>query len=141
MPLQAANWSCSACALAWVERATGVNPGASEASAIEEIGYPENINATYGLMDGSGAHLAEVLDRYPLDAWNNWVSFDQAYAIAGSSPGCLGGVGWYHWVGIRGVNGSSLWLANSAPGYRGIYETLTRDQFNSLGPFAMVYLT
>lgn len=141
MPPQQANWSCSACSLAWVERATFENEEATEQSAIAEIGYPQNINPTYGLMDGSGSQLALVLERYGLSTSQGWLTFDSVYALAQFTTGCLGGGGWYHWVAIRGVSGSNLWIANSAPGYMGIYETLSRDQFNRLGPFSAVYLT
>jgi len=141
MPPQVANWSCSACSLAWVLRSTTLDSEATEQSAIEMIGYPSNINATYGLMDGSGTQLQRVLeDNYDQPAEQRWVTFDQAYAIAGQSPGCLGGSAWYHWVGVRGVSGPNLWIANSAPGWYGIYDTLTREQFNSLGPFSLVSL-
>ena len=105
------------------------------------IGYPQNINATYGLMDGSGVQLQAVLeDKYDQPAEQRWLTFDQAYAIAGQSPGCLGGSAWYHWVAVRGVSGPNLWIANSAPGWQGIWDYLSRDQFNSLGPFALVSL-
>lgn len=141
MPPQTASWTCSACSLAWIERSVGVNPSADESSATYEIGVPDNINPTYGLMDGSGTQLARVLGDYHLDTDRGWFSFDQVYAIAGDTTGCMSGGAWYHWVAIRGISGSSLWIANSAPGYKGIYDTLTRDQFNSLGPFSVVYLT
>jgi hypothetical protein len=31
-------------------------------------------------------------------------------------------------------------VANSAPGYRGIYDYMSRSEFNALGPVQMVYL-
>lgn len=43
-------------------------------------------------------------------------------------------------MALRGVSGSDIWVANSAQGYRGVYETMNRDQFNSLGPVELVYL-
>jgi len=139
---QAASWSCSACSLAWVERSMGINPSASEGSAINEIGTPDNINPTYGLMDGSGSQLQRVLwDNYQTPSGQLWANFDQVYAIAGQTTGMMSGGAWYHWVALRGVSGSSIWIANSAPGYKGIYDTLTREQFNSLGPFSCVYIT
>ena len=142
MPRQVANWSCSACSLAWVERSTGVNPSASENSAIDEIGYPQNINSTYGLMDGSGAQLQRVLwESYSVPSGHLWSTFDEVYAIANQTTGMMSGGAWYHWVALRGVQNGSIWIANSAPGYKGIYDTLTREQFNSLGPFSCVYLT
>jgi len=141
MPPQAASWTCSACSLAWIERATQVNPGANEWSAVDEIGSPQNINSTYGLMDGSGAQLQRVLrDSYGLPSSQAWLNFDSAYATYGQTAGMMSGGSWYHWVAVRGITGSQLWIANSAPGYKGVYDTLSRDQFNSLGPFSCVWL-
>jgi hypothetical protein len=142
MPRQAASWTCSACSLAWVERATQVNPGADEWSAVAEIGTPENINATYGLMDGSGAQLQRVLrDSYGRDSAQGWLNYDQAYATYGYTTGMMSGGNWYHWVAVRGHAGSDLYIANSAPGYKGVNSLLSREQFNALGPFSCVWLT
>jgi hypothetical protein len=117
-----------------------VNPAAEEWSAVAEIGEPENINATYGLMDSSGSQLRRVLDEYGLPSSQGWLTFDYVYAIAEQTTGLMSGGAWYHWVGIRGTYGSTIWIANSAPGYKGIYDTLSREQFNNLGPFSVVYL-
>lgn len=142
MPRQAASWTCSACSLAWVERSTGSNPSADEWSAVSEIGQPENINPTYGLMDGSGAQLQRVLrDSYNHQSQQGWLNFDTVWAAAAHTCGMMSGGNWYHWVAIRGQSGSDIYIANSAPGYKGVYSTLSRDQFNSLGPFSVVLLT
>lgn len=139
MPPQAYNWSCSACSLAWLQRALGLNPNATEDSAVAEIGYPQNINPTYGLMDGSGSQLQRVLSDYGQDSAQGWLDFDQAYYRYSISPGCMSGGAWYHWVGVRGVDGSgNLWIANSAPGYKGVWDILSRADFNRLGPFSCV---
>lgn len=141
MPRQSVSWTCSACSLAWIERATQINPNASESSAVDEIGYPQNINATYGLMDGSGSQLRRVLiDSYGVPSSQGWLSFDTAYAYYSQTAGMMSGGAWYHWVGVRGVSGGVLWVANSAPGYKGVYDALTREQFNALGPFSCVWL-
>lgn len=141
MPRQAASWTCAACSLAWMERATGVNPNASEQSAVAEIGQPQNINPTYGLMDGSGAQLQRVLlEGYGVPSSQAWLSFDTAYAYYSQTAGMMSGGAWYHWVGVRGVSDGLLWIANSAEGYKGVYSTLTREQFNALGPFSCVWL-
>jgi hypothetical protein len=142
MPRQTASWTCSACSLAWVERSIHVNGAADEWSAVEEIGSPENINPTYGLMNGSGVELQRVLlESYGVPSSQGWLNFDQAYAIYSTTAGCMSGGNWYHWVGVRGVDGyGNLWIANSAPSYQGIYDTLSRDDFNRLGPFSCVWL-
>ena len=141
MPHQVANWSCSACSLAWVQRSTSINPLANEISAIAEIGYPASINPTYGLMDASGSALQNVLANYGVSTKQLWGTFDQIYVLAEQTTGMMSGGAWYHWVSIRGVQGYSIWIANSAPGYKEVYDLLSREQFNSLGPFSCVYLT
>jgi hypothetical protein len=140
MPPQDASWTCSACALAWVLRATGLNPAADEWSEVSAIGYPENINGTYGLMDASGSALQAVYERYGQATEQAWLDFDTVYARALETTGQMSGAAWYHWVSLRGVQGPNLWIANSAPGYKGVWDTLSRDQFNSLGGFSVVWL-
>lgn len=140
MPTQRSSWTCSACALAWVLRATGLDPWASEDKCINQIGYPENVNATYGLMDGSGTQLRRVLAEYGQASSQAWLTFETVYAIAGETTGLMSGGNWYHWVAIRGHDGGNIWVANSAPGYRGVWESLSREEFQRLGPFSVVWL-
>jgi len=141
MPRQSASWTCSACSLAWVERSTGKNPGADEWSAVAEIGQPENINPTYGLMDGSGSQLQRVLkDSYALNSMHGWLNYDEVWTAVAHTTGMMSGGAWYHWVALRGQSGGDLWIANSAPGYKGVYDVLSREAFNALGPFSVVLL-
>ena len=140
MPRQMHSWSCSACALAWVLRATQLNPDATEETEIEEIGYPTNINPTYGLMDGSGAQLQRVIGQYGVESQQAWLGYDDVYAIFGRTTGLMSGDAWYHWVGVRGHDGGNLWIANSAPNYMGVNDILTRADFQRLGPFSVVWL-
>jgi len=141
MPRQTTSWTCSACSLSWVVRALGLAPDCTEWKAVDLIGNPSNINATYGLMDASGTALRNVLSNLGRNSRQGWLSFDQAYSIYATTPGCMSGATWYHWVGVRGVSGADLSIANSAPGYKGVYSTLSRDQFNTLGPFSCVWIT
>jgi hypothetical protein len=140
MPLQLLSWDCSACALDWVLRATGLDPESTPNKGTAEIGYPQNINSTYGLMDGSGLQIRRVLRDYGQDTLQSWLDFDSVYNLALQTTGQMSGGAWYHWVGIRGVAGPNLWIANSAPGYKGIYNTLSRADFNRLGGFSVVWL-
>lgn len=141
MPLQTANWTCSACSLAWALRATAADTTASEWRMVEEIGTPENINSTYGLMDGSGLQLRRVLANYGLNSNQAWMTFDQVYAMVGEYTGMMSGGAWYHWVALRGKIGDAIWIANSSPGYMGVYDILSRSDFNRLGPFSVVGVT
>jgi hypothetical protein len=140
MPSQSVNWTCSACALAWVLRATKLDPPAGEWQCVDQIGYPDNINATYGLMDGSGSQLRRVLSEYDQSSSQAWLGFSEVYALAGKTTGMMSGGCWYHWVAIRGQDGNNIWIANSAPGYRGVWDSLSLEEFQRLGPFSVVWL-
>jgi hypothetical protein len=144
MPAQLYDWTCSACALDWVLRATGMVDSsdiyASREATVQAIGYPDNINGTYGLMDSSGAELQRVLGEHMLESEQGWLDYDTVHAVAQETTGQMSGAAWYHWVAIRGTQGSNLYIANSAPGYKGIWDTLTRADFNRLGPFSVVWL-
>jgi len=139
-PRQAANWTCSCCSLGWLLRATAAAPEAFEWQAVDMIGTPGNVNSTYGLMQGDGTHIRRVLAEHGINSQQGWLNFDAAYATYSRTPGCMSGGGWYHWTGVRGVQGPNLWLANSAPGYKGVADVMTREDFQRLGPFSCVWI-
>jgi hypothetical protein len=146
MPGQVYSWTCAACATEFVERGVGADRGgdvyANREQVVYAIGYPDNINATYGLMDGSGAQLQRVLAEHAgLETMQGWLSFDEAYDVYSRGFGLMSGAAYYHWVAVRGVQGDSLWLGNSAQGYKGVYDTMNRQQFNSLGAFRCLWVT
>jgi len=135
------DWTCSSCALDWVLRATAINSSSNRYQTIHDIGYPDNINPQYGLMDAEGGALRSVYEGvYGYDTAQGWLSFDEVYALAQRTTGQMSGAAWYHWVSIRGVQGPDLWIANSAPGYKGVSDILSRADFERLGPFSVVYL-
>jgi hypothetical protein len=140
MSPQVYDWTCSACSLNWVLRATGIAPQHTREQAVEEIGYPTHINPTYGLMDASGSQLRRVFADYGLQTNQAWLTFDQVWSGANQTTGQMSGGAWYHWVAIRGTRGSDIWIANSAPAYMGVSDILTRADFQRLGPFSVVYL-
>lgn len=135
---QQLDWSCAACSLAWLNRALGIQHATDEVWAIEYIGNPKNINACYGLMDGSGQRLVECLREQGAPAFSCWPSWTDTIGMSAVWPLLIGGVGWNHWVGVRGTDGHTLDLANSAEGWRDIYSTLDQTDWDRLGPFAVV---
>lgn len=145
MPGQLYDWTCSACATEWTERAVWASRGddiyANREQVVYAIGYPQNINSTYGLMDGSGSELQRVLREHAgLKTEQSWLSFDAAYNVYSQTLGLMSGANMYHWMGVRGVQGGNLWVANSAPGYRGIWDTLSRYDFDRLGGWSCIYV-
>jgi len=145
MPGQLYDWTCSCCSTDWLLRAYGAGFNMDDIYASREqttyaIGYTGNVNGTYGLMNGSGVELQRVLrEQGGLDTRQGWIDFDTAYAIFSHGyGGVMSGGAWYHWVAVRGVDGPNLWIANSAPGYKSVWDILSRDDFNRLGPFSVV---
>ncbi len=97
--LQRASWTCSAAATAWLLRSLGFE--SSEGEVVERLG--RGINPELGLVYGDGRGLTELLrERYEVRAEHAWLDFDHAVAKAGRVPMAMGGVGWYHWTGVRG---------------------------------------
>ena len=137
-------WTCSACSLEWLKRAISIavpqDIYTSREQTIYEIGYPDNINSAYGLMDASGKALRDVLASYAVATDQAWLDFDTVYQLALGTTGMMSGAAWYHWVALRGVSGPDLWIANSAPGYKGVYDILSKEDFNRLGGFSVVWL-
>ena len=133
------DWTCSCCSLDWVLEATGCR-GSDRYLTTMEIGYTQNVNPQYGLMDGSGAELQRVLGDYGLPSQQDYLGFDAVHELAGWTTGMMSGQNWYHWVALRGQSGGNLWIANSAPGYKGVWDILSRDDFNRLGGFSVVWL-
>ena len=134
-------WTCSICSFTWVIQATGTDPTLTREQAGLIIGYPNCVNETYGLM--SAQCMIDAFSHYGLKSKQEWVTYDQAYAIMREHTGVINPVGMYHFMACRGVDGmdiGDLWVANSAPGYRGVYDTLNRSTFNSLGPTQLIYL-
>jgi hypothetical protein len=119
---------------------------ASREQTTYEIGYGAscgggvNVTPSIGLCDASGIALRNVLSSYGQATEQGWLDFDTVYSIASTGTGMMSGASWYHWVALRGVQGSTLWIANSAPGYKGIWDNLSRDDFNRLGGFSVVWL-
>lgn len=147
MPGQLYDWTCSGCATEFIERAVGYPRGSdiysNRESVVYAIGYPDQINGTYGLMDGTGRQLQRVIkEQTGYDSQQSYLGFEEVYALGSSgTPSLMSGAAWYHWVALRGVQGDNLWVANSAPGYKGIWDTLSREDFARLGGFSVVWLT
>lgn len=118
----------------------------SRESTVYEIGYGQtcgggvNITPGVGLCNADGSALRAVLSEYDVATDQGWLDFDTAYSIASQTPGMCSGAAWYHWVGIRGVQGDTIWVANSAPGYKSVWSNLSRQDWQRLGSFSVVWL-
>lgn len=139
MASQAYSWTCSVCTTTWIVNSTGMSQD-SRSTVGSVIGYPECVNETYGLM--SSQCMIDALAKYGLKAKEVWVTFDEAFSIIRGHTGGISPQGMYHWMAIRGVDeyGGSIWVANSAPGYLGVWDVIDRETFNRYGPVKLVYV-
>ena len=143
MPAQAYSWTCSVCSVTWVLQSTATayqdwDIYEARTAVGERMGYPSCVNPTYGCM--SDQCVVDVLASYGLVARRVYCTFDQAYAIARVHTGTINPQAQYHFMGIRGTSGTDISVANSAEGYMGVYSTLSREQFNALGPVSVIYV-
>src|SRR5258707_1230076 len=85
--------------------------------------------------------ITQVCQHHPELGWpqSGEGGLHDVLAMAGRLPVAMGGAAFYHWVGVRGRDGDQLQLANPAPGWMDIYQTMTRAEFDELGPFAAVW--
>jgi len=143
MPAQAYSWTCSVCSTTWVLQATATAYQDADIydaryAVGERMGYPSCVNQTYGCM--SSQCVIDTLASYGLVAREVHCTFDQAYAIARTNTGTINPQGMYHFMALRGTSGPDILVANSARAYMGVYDTLSRDQFNALGPVSIIYV-
>lgn len=139
------DWDCSQESAQWCLRSWGRTPDDDwMEQSLQDQGV---VTPQYGLMDASGAGMADWFNReygeFGYLASNEAsVTFDDVAAEAAmlSHPVMIGGRAWCHWVGCRGYSAGLLLLANSADGYMGVGQTLSRGQWDALGSFSMVRL-
>lgn len=137
MPRQRKDWDCSAAATAWMGRSIGWGwEELDVAWSFQELGIA---TPQVGLLAGTGAGIVHWLSLQPLPARNYRTTWSMLVDRDWSCPLIMGSSSWYHWVGVRGLDeNSNLDLANSAPGWAGVYQTLTQARFDSFGDFYAV---
>jgi GH25 family lysozyme M1 (1,4-beta-N-acetylmuramidase) len=148
--LQEHDWDCSVESCEWMLYAWGRTP---DDDWLENTMIAEGVvSPEIGCLDATGAGLAGFLNRHyggPHDGF--WaendpeVGFDDIAVEASTAahPLACGGRGWYHWSGVRGYDAAAdvLLLANPAPGWQGVDQTLSREHWQYLGPWSLVRLT
>lgn len=141
-------WSCAPTSTRWAMTALGRHPGPTY---IEDLMLRDGIvTQADGLLDATGGQLAAWIGKpgpeyYGDDGFygNNepLVSFDWC-ALEGDHayPLLIGGRRWGHWSALRGFDAANglLLLANPAPNWMGVGQTMDRSTFDALGPFSAV---
>jgi hypothetical protein len=132
-------WSCSIRTATWMLRALGVD---IDAGRMQDILVPDYVTPELGLLQGDGSGLAAVLaDQSGQATGHAGVSWDWLCAHAGTMPIGIGSPSLYHWVAVRALNDDgTLALANPAPGYQGLDDTMSEAQFDQWAPWAGVWI-
>lgn len=147
--IQPNDWSCALQSTQFLLRSIGRAPDASNPTTdpwLTSQLVPGIISPAVGLKDATGHPLAAWITReygseMGFTAHAVDVTFDDVAAGAGVNPTIMGGRAYNHWVGVRRVNpDGTLALANPAPGFKGITDSMSRAQFDALGPFSAVYI-
>lgn len=143
------DWSCSIQAVQWLLRSIGRNPDASDPQGdpwLREQLVPSHVTEEKGLLDGSGRQLAQwITETYGTEmgfvAQASPVTFDDVAAGAGVNPTMVGGSRWNHWAGVRRLNADgTLVLANPSLGWMEVRESISREQWDRLGPWHAIWI-
>ena len=141
------DFSCSIQSAKWMLRALGRNPG--DAWIYGQLLDSGIVRRDVGLTVSTGQQLADwITEQYGKEmgftAQASPVTWDDVWAGAGTNPMICGGRTFGaggHWVGIRGRNADgTLSIANSADGYTGVFQTISREQWDARGPWSCVWL-
>lgn len=140
---QSSGWDCAEQSTLWAMTAYGRHPSDAWMEASMLTSGIESTDLGLLVADGSklAAWITEQYGEFNYHAYNNGsVSFDDVISVAGTSPVIIGGRQWNHWSGVRRYDTGNKWLelANPSDGWMGIQQTMTRQQFDALGPFSMV---
>lgn len=138
--LQVQDWACSIRTATWMLKSLGF---AVDAGTLQDQMVPRYVTPAQGLLDWRGIGLQAFLtDQTAMQVHQCApITWEQVVALAGSGPLGLGGQAWNHWVAVRRSNDDgTLALANPAPGYEGVTETLWPADFARLGPMAAVWI-
>lgn len=131
------DWTCSAASLAWA--LSSVGRPTSEQQAVSLL--HGRIDNKVGLYDRTGRGICDALSTIGVQAVPRAVDWADVTMLAdGNQPIMMGGVGWYHWSGLRWYKSDAglLMLANPAPGWKLVYQTMDRRQFIALGAWNTV---
>lgn len=136
---QTSPFACSIRTATWMLRSLGIGV---DANTMYERMVPGLVTPELGLLQGDGSALAPFLaEQSGQPTGHAWVNWEWLCAHAGTMPIGIGSPSLYHWVAVRGLNADgTLALANPAPGYQGLYDTMSEAQFDQWAPWAGVWI-
>jgi len=85
--------------------------------------------------------MINALAQYGFKAIAGYYPFGEALSICRNHTGAINPQGMYHFMAVRGVQSDSIWVANSAPGYKGIGDYLNEYDYSILGPTKLIWIS
>jgi len=139
--LQVQDWTSAIVATKWMVISIGRNVTSAE---MQNLMSPRYVRSDVGLLDISGAGVVAALrEGFGLSAANQaFISFDEVAARAGRQPMMMCGRSWGHCTAVRNMSPDQrILLANpGGTGPRYGQQSLSREQFEVLGPFSAAWI-
>lgn len=138
--LQTADWTCSCASSAWV--LNSLHDGQlgrpwNEWDVVDHLRaatYYGAVSPEYGLARADMYDLETMFRSLGYDVVRKqYLDRDDVYAWAGRFPLQLNGARWYHHTGARTVGPGSILLANPAPNWKGVGQSLSAAEASSWG--------
>jgi hypothetical protein len=144
---QVQDWTCSIRATAWVLKSLGLPV---DIGALQDEMSPRYVTPAVGLLDGTGAGIAEVLRAHLPADWAprvhvfERISWPELWSLAGTGPIALGLHGAYHWLDVAQQRADGdLDAPNPAPKYPAagpIGDVLSAAEVTAWGPASAVWI-
>jgi hypothetical protein len=144
---QVQDWTCSIRATAWVLKSLGLPV---DIGALQDEMSPKYVTPEVGLLDGTGAGIAEVLRAHLPADWAprvhvfERISWPELWSLAGQGPIALGLHGAYHWLDVAQQRADGdLDAPNPAPKYPAaapIGDVLSAAEMTAWGPASAVWI-
>ena len=148
---QTVSWTCSCAAAAWVMNSLGVPTPRRDAAkwnewtAVDELRRicgDRAVSPEYGLAFADMHQMERMYQAQGLETirWQETSFWGIAGGVAGQYPGQMNGARWYHHAGLRGFDGSDLVLANPAPNWKGVGQTMDPAEWSTWGPWRILFV-
>ena len=145
---QVQDWACSIRTTAWMLKSLGLPV---DIGALQDEMSPRYVTAAVGLLDARGYGIAETLRTHLPADWRDRVtvferiSWDELTSLAGQGPIGLGlRARGGHWLPVaKPLGDGSLSSPNPAPNWpqdAPLGDTLTREEFDRMGPASSVWI-
>ena len=144
---QTADWTCSCASSAWLLNSVGddrLGRPWNEWDVVEALRsatYPGAVDPAYGLARADMYDLEVMFNTLGYSVQRQqYLSVDDVARVAGIYPLQINGARFYHHVGARYLSNALLYLANPAPSWKGVGDTLDANEAATWGSWNSMWL-